>query len=159
MMTCSICHHERRMEIDQALVAGEPLRAIAARTGTSKSAIMRHRDAHLPKLLADAKAAQAVEFGGSLLERLQTINRETREILADARSTQNPIIALAAITRIERQLEIEAKLLGQIPENHPTNAVTINILGQLTDPELELLGKAFERAQAERLKTIEGTVA
>jgi hypothetical protein len=39
---CSICGHPRQQEIDQAIVSREPWRAIAARTGTSSSALYRH---------------------------------------------------------------------------------------------------------------------
>lgn len=43
-MTCSICESEARQGIEEALAAGEALRDIASRFGTSKSALGRHRD-------------------------------------------------------------------------------------------------------------------
>lgn len=41
--TCSICEAETRPAIEEALAAGEALRAISERFGTSKSALARHR--------------------------------------------------------------------------------------------------------------------
>jgi hypothetical protein len=43
--------------------------------------------------------------------------------------TNNPVIALAAISRIERQLELEAKLLGQLDESTKI-AVGVNVAPQ-----------------------------
>jgi hypothetical protein len=43
MQTCSIYRHEHREEIDKALIAEEPLRNIAKRTGTSETGERRGR--------------------------------------------------------------------------------------------------------------------
>lgn len=42
--TCTVCRHEALEAFDTALVAGEPLRDIAGRTGLSKSSLGRHKD-------------------------------------------------------------------------------------------------------------------
>ena len=46
--TCTVCTHPERVAIDQALVGGEPNRAIARRMALSKDAVARHRASHLP---------------------------------------------------------------------------------------------------------------
>ena len=46
--SCSICQHPDRQAIHQALGAGEALRTIATRWSVSKTALLRHRDMHLP---------------------------------------------------------------------------------------------------------------
>ena len=56
--TCSICTHPERSAIDKALVAGEPFRNIAQRSGTSSGALHRHKAEHLPRLLARAQRAE-----------------------------------------------------------------------------------------------------
>ena len=56
--TCTICTHDNRPDIDQALVAREPFRNIAARFKVSTSALVRHSDDHLPSSLLKAQAAR-----------------------------------------------------------------------------------------------------
>ena len=50
----------------------------------------------------------------TLWQRLKAINSETAAILAQARQSQNHVIALQAIARVERQVELEARLLGEL---------------------------------------------
>lgn len=52
---CTICEHPQRSEIDAALAAGDPLRNIAKRFGTSTAALSRHKEHVTPK--AETKAA------------------------------------------------------------------------------------------------------
>ena len=56
--TCTVCSNSRRLEIDQALRAGEPLRAIAARFSLAPSSIHRHKANHLA-----AKAEGSIAVG------------------------------------------------------------------------------------------------
>ena len=58
------------------------------------------------------KAKQAVDElqADTLWERLKSINPETAAILAEARESRNHVIALQAIARVERQVELEARL-------------------------------------------------
>src|ERR1035438_8262721 len=127
--TCTICRHPKRGEIDQSLLAGEPFRKIAHRSGTSSTALFRHNSQHVPKSLLLAKAAGEETQAGTLYERLKAVNRETLDILREARASNNLVIALAAISRVEKQLELEAKLLGQMDDSTKI-AVGINIVPQ-----------------------------
>src|SRR2546426_6646485 len=145
---CSICQHESRAEIDQALLAGEPLRSIAQRTGTSATSLHRHRNGHLPTALVKAKQVADEVQAETLWQRLKAINSETAAILAEARQSQNHVIALQAIARVERQVELEARLLGELNESAKV-AVGINVsrqsdseegdLSRLTDEEFRQL--------------------
>ena len=88
------------------------MRAIAGRFRTSRSALLRHKKADIPATLAKAKQAEEEVRAETLFERLRAINQETVEILREARESRSLSIALAAINRVERQLEFEARLLG-----------------------------------------------
>ena len=112
--TCTICRHTRRDEIDRALLDGESFRNISRRTGTSTTALHRHKTQHIPKSLALAKETADEMQAGTLFDRLRSVCRVTPEILREARGAKNHIIALQAIGRIERQLELEARLLGEM---------------------------------------------
>ena len=76
--------------------------------------IFRHKSNDIPATLAKAKQAEDEVRAETLYDRLKAINRETAEILAEARESNSLSIALAAINRVERQLELEARLLGQL---------------------------------------------
>lgn len=120
--TCTICNHEQRPEIDRALLDGEAYRHIAARFDTSTASLQRHKD-HLPGgQLAKAHEAAEVVKADTLLDRLKELNAETRAILKETRESKNHDLALKAIARVEKQLELEGKLLGELqPEGTTIN--------------------------------------
>ena len=120
---CSICIHPAREAIDLALVAGESGKKIAAKyRDISDDSLTRHRAAHLPRELAKAKEAEVVR-ADSLLDRLLALNRETAAILREARAAKDNELALKAIARAEKQIELEGRLIGELSEGQ-----TINIL-------------------------------
>jgi hypothetical protein len=102
----------------------------------------RHQQDHLPKALAKAKEAAEEIEAGTLFERLQAVHQETRTILREARAEGNHMIALQAIGRAEKQLELEAKLLGQLDE-HVRVAVGINVETTRMQGQADLLAEAF----------------
>ena len=64
---CTICIHDSRSEIDQALVKRQPFRAIARQFDVSKSALVRHHDDHLPASLVKAQEATEAAQADALL--------------------------------------------------------------------------------------------
>lgn len=147
-MTCTICRHPQRDDIETALIAGESLRGIERRFGVSDDALDRHRKVDIPELMAQSKQARAEVRGDTLYDRLRLLNAETLQILQEAKEAKNPDLALRAINRIERQLELEAKLLGQIDES---TKVAIGINKAPEEPPLDLkvlTHDEFEQFQA-----------
>lgn len=120
---CTICSHPKRPAVDAELVAARPYRRIAARYGLAASSLVRHHDEHLPAALAQASRAAEVARGDDLVDRLLELARETRSILAAARLAGNDELALKAIARAERQVEIQGRLIGQIQESTTVNVV------------------------------------
>ena len=120
---CTICTHDKRDAIDAALLSEEALRNIAQRFGTSPTALHRHKDKHIPPHLAKATEAAEVVKADSLLDRLQNLNTETMLILREAREGGDNELSLKAIARAEKQLELQAKLLGELNEG-----TTVNVL-------------------------------
>ena len=142
--TCTICHHAQRREIDEALLASESLRNVAKRTGTSYTALHRHKKSHLPQKLAKAKEAEEVVESDSLLERLRQLNRETQDVLRAARDGGNHDLRLKAINRAEKQLELEGKLLSELNDGASTQ-INIQVLAPII---LEALAAFPEARQA-----------
>src|SRR5215211_6092622 len=59
--SCPICDHEDLDEINAALASNERIRTIAERWSVRKTALMRHRNEHLPYSAIEAKEAEAKE--------------------------------------------------------------------------------------------------
>ncbi len=134
MRVCTVCKHEKRREIDRELVAGASFRAIAGRYTLSKSAVERHKSEHLPARMLKGAEKRAVIDGRSLLEQLAELGAETRAVLEETRSfapkgdaceecRQRPVVALRAIQRLEKQLELQGRLLGELKEGPTVNVL------------------------------------
>ncbi len=108
--TCTVCRHSRCEEIELALMASEPLRRIGRRNSLSTTALFRHKTEHLPRRLQSVVVTADEVGAGTLFDRLRELNQATWEILQECRATGNHHTALAAIGRIERQIQLEARL-------------------------------------------------
>jgi hypothetical protein len=119
--TCTVCAHEQRAQIDAAIVAGTAYRAIARRFGASKDAVARHAGEHIPAALAQAQEAREEAQALDVVRQLKTINATAVAILAEARKRRDDETALKAMDRIHKQLELQAKLLGDLDERPQVN--------------------------------------
>jgi hypothetical protein len=122
---CSICAHPARDAIDTALIDRQPFRRIAARFGVAATSLMRHYDDHLPATLVQAARAAEITRGGDLIDRLLELTKVTRSILARAYKANDDDLALRAIARAERQLELQARLMGEL-QDAPVVHITLS---------------------------------
>jgi len=122
--TCTICNHEQRPEIDRALLSEEPYRSIAKRYGASASAVLRHRE-HLPVHLAKAKDAEEITQADTLLEQVRNLQTRALNILDRADEAGDLRTALGAIREARSNLELLAKLLGELQQEGTIN-VTVS---------------------------------
>ncbi|MEM9553708.1 MAG: hypothetical protein AAGC60_05570 [Acidobacteriota bacterium] len=167
-----MCAHPQRVEIDKALIDSTGYREIADRFGLSRSAVHRHRENHLSETLRRAQAADrqaTVAHGRQLLDRrqaqededdrhaldvtkqLKAVNAACLEVLREARANNDPAVLLRAVDRITRQIELQAKLLGEIqdtptvniailPEWHGLRQVILDALTPYPDAKLAVVG-------------------
>lgn len=157
--TCTICRHPDRALIDDALLAGTPYRAVAGRYHVSKSALERHKAEHLPRHLSQARGAAEVVQADSLLGRLQELNSETRAILSEAKDGGNNELALKAIARVEKQLELEAKLLAYLEERErekQPGVIGIEVHTLSEEERQARIEEIFERARKRRDEQLGG---
>jgi hypothetical protein len=126
---CTICDHRERAAIERGLLTGvDPLRTIADRHGVSKTALLRHRDTHLAERMAEvaerhveADIRQAID----VRSQLRRINAESLAILTEAREAGNGALALQAIGAVQRQIELQAKLIDLLRDGDTVN-VTVS---------------------------------
>ena len=116
--TCTICRHDGKEEINRALLDSEPFRHIAARTGTSTTALQRHKNEHLPVALAQAVEAEQVANGDTLLEQLESLRAKASGILTAAEQAGDLRTALNGVKEIRATLELIAKLTGELVNRH-----------------------------------------
>jgi hypothetical protein len=146
---CSICHHPKREAIDKALLDGtSTFRSLAKRFGVTTAPLWRHQKTHLAAALARGLAAEAsgqpvdpharkiAEHAVAVevkqerqaidtVQQLRAINAACLEVLREARSSGKSMMLLQAVDRIARQIELQAKLLGQIQDGATVNVAVL----------------------------------
>jgi hypothetical protein len=119
--SCTVCEHQDREAIDEALVGGASNRSLASLYDVSEAAVRRHKANHLPARLVMAQAAEEVAQADDLLDQMQDLQARTLAILEAAESTNQHRTALSAIREARSNLELLAKLLGELDERPVTN--------------------------------------
>ena len=114
--TCTVCHHERLEQINRALVEGVAFPALAAKYRVSKDALSRHKANHLPATLVKAQQAQEVAHADDLLKEVKSLQARALTILSMAEGVGDLRTALGAIREARGNLELLAKLVGQLDE-------------------------------------------
>jgi hypothetical protein len=126
--TCSICEHSQRVEIDRALVGDASNRSLASLYDVSEAAVRRHKANHLPAKLAQARAVEEVAQADDLLAEVRALQQRTLTILEAAEETQQHRTALAAIREARSNLEMLARLVGELQSNQLAQAIQINVV-------------------------------
>lgn len=127
---CSICIHPDREQIDRAILAGEPKRAVAAQwAGFTASSVQRHKT-HLDQSLFELSSSP-VPTGEDLLDETRYLHGKALEILDEAMRVGALKIALDAIKTAQGNVELQAKLRGLLQEQAITNNLLLG--GSWTD--------------------------
>jgi hypothetical protein len=110
-MLCSICRSPRRQSIDIALLLHKTgYRDIARRYGVQKDALQRHEREHLKSSFTLSKGLTAMLSADNLLARLASLDEQTLELLAEARTAGERRIALAAIRESRENISAYSRI-------------------------------------------------
>jgi hypothetical protein len=118
---CTVCSHDQGHLINVALVSRESYRTIADRYGLSQTALKRHSAEHIPELLVKAKDAVESADADELLGRVESLQERTLAILEAAEEAGELRTALGAIREARSNLELLARLLGEIDDRPKVN--------------------------------------
>ncbi len=143
--TCTICRHSQRERIEQALLAGRGLRDVAARFGTSKTSLARHKEKHLKAELVAAHRAAEAERPGRLLDdvrgsenRAERLYEAAEQILGRALKARDLRTALQAIRaavdvigEARQHLELRGELTGEIAAPIPAQQNIVVLMPQV----------------------------
>jgi hypothetical protein len=121
--SCTVCTHPDRAKIDEALVGGVAFPALVAEYRVSKDSLSRHKANHLPAKLVMAQAAEEVAQADDLLGQMRDLHTRTLAVLEAAESTNQHRTALSAIREARSNLELLAKLLGELDERPQVNVL------------------------------------
>lgn len=154
---CTVCSHPDRPAIDKAIAAGETLRGLSRKHSVSEDALTRHKAEHLPATVVKAQEAQDVRHALDVVGQLKAINRVCLAVLKDARTARDGDLALKAVDRIQRQIELQAKLIGQLDERPVVNILVTPEWMQVRSAIFEALAQhpAARVAVAEHLTRLE----
>jgi len=123
---CPICDHEDLDEINAALASNERIRTIAERWSVRKTALMRHRNEHLPYSAIEAKEAEAKEAeakeaeddapADELLDQVRDLQERALAALEEAEEAEELNAALRAIREVKGNLELMTNPLNELDE-------------------------------------------
>lgn len=166
MANCSICEHEKRIEIEASIFAGRSLRAIGRDFGTSKQSVQRHSKHLLEKRAKEVKEVMVdkAPTTDDLLYRVENLVDRFEEIAVAAKEAKDVRAAIAALKEVRGCLDLLARLRGEL------NAATVNVhIDQVVnikaggDPDIEvalLIARAtrgFAEEELRRFKTLAET--
>jgi hypothetical protein len=119
--SCPICDHEDLDEINAALASSERIRTIAERWSVRKTALMRHRNEHLPfsaieakEAEAEAKEAEEDAPAEDLLDQVRDLKERALASLEEAEEAEELNAALRAIREAKGNLELMTKPLNEL---------------------------------------------
>ena len=156
---CTICTHADKNLINERIMSGLSARGIAREfPELNYAAVNRHKTNHLPKELLKAKKMQEIDYADKLLDRVEDLYSRAHDIIDKAEDKGSFREAVSAIKEARSNLELTAKLVGQIktgthinltysPQYVELRQVLVNTLQPY--PEVrEKVVEALERAEA-----------
>ena len=118
-----MCRHPEREAIDRALVDGATVRDIAGHYGVSKTAAQRHKEAHIPPLVAQAHDAAEVFSADALTAQITGLLSRGFAILDKSERGDSIPDMCAAMREVRGVLTLIAKVTGEIQTAPAINIV------------------------------------
>jgi hypothetical protein len=123
--TCTVCTHTDHEAIDKAIVSGESKRRISDRYGVSQTSLQRHKDNHVSPALVKMHEKREERRAGKLLDRVEELYDDAREVLETAKANGSGSLSLGAIRELRSTLDLIGRLTGEL-DDRPTS--TVNVL-------------------------------
>jgi hypothetical protein len=138
-------------------VGGIAFPLLVAEYRVSKDSLSRHKAKHLPAKLVMAQAAEEVAQADTQLDQVRDLQGRALDILGKAGEAGELRTALDAIREARGNLELLAKLLGELDDRPVTNVLVSAEWVSLRTAMIEALGPYPQArvAVAERLSELE----
>jgi len=120
---CKVCDHPCLEEIDMLLVRGDSIAEIARKYAISDDSLRRHQENHLPATMVPSASAVEVTRADKLLSQVDVYKNEINELKDLAIENGDINLALKAIDRALRCIELQSKVAGIITERPVINII------------------------------------
>jgi len=107
--------------MEDAFIAGQAKRRIASQHGVSERAVRYHMREHLPALLALARDAERAARADTVLDRMETLQAETKAVLDEVKGTDDYSTRLGAIREMRRNLELIGEITKELDRTPTLN--------------------------------------
>lgn len=114
---CSICIHDKRAEIELSVTNGKSYRDIALQFSVGVMSIQRHMSEHIKQAVKVQQEAKEISKKIDVMKQLLELNAVARSVMTRNYADRKDALVLAAIDRIQKQLELAAKLQGDLDES------------------------------------------
>lgn len=142
--TCLACSSPEREAIDNALVAGEPLRNIAKRVSISPAGLLRHKN-HIAQTIVKASEQREARLGDSLLDEMRRVQQKAWELLSKTESEGDHRGSIVALREVRECLESLGEILATAKAGEPKQDERFDP-SRLSDEELWALEALIARA-------------
>ena len=122
---CTVCAHADLEEINRLLLCSDSYRDIARQFGLSKDALARHKESHIPELLLKSQDAKETLQADNLLDQIVYYESEARGFKGLAESQGDLELALKAVDRALKCLDLFAKARGIISDQPQVNILVL----------------------------------
>jgi hypothetical protein len=152
---CTVCSHDARRAVDKALAGGASNRSLASLYDVSEAAMRRHARNHLPARLVLAEQAREVAEADDLLAQVGSLHERTLAILEASESTGKLGTALGAIREARSNVELLARLLGELNDSPTLNVI---VSPEWVELRAVIVGalEPYREARGAVLRAIEG---
>lgn len=123
--TCTVCSHRDVDEINRLLLSGTSFRDIAGQFDLSKTALARHKESHIPEVLSKSNDLKEIVDADVLFGRVEEEAGFVREMRDAAKDEGDIELALKAVDRALKCIELYAKVKGIIQDQPQVN-ITLN---------------------------------
>lgn len=143
--TCTCCSHPDRIALDKALAAGESLRIIAQRYGTSATALFRHRR-HAGQAIVKAAERREEKIGDTVLAGLARCQAKAWELLSRMEAEGDHRGSVVALREYRETFEAVDRILWRAQEKDAAQSevptFTFRVVGQQC---CTLCGKPYDK--------------
>lgn len=122
---CTVCAHKDLDEINKLLLCSDSYRDIARQFGLSKDALARHKESHMPELLLKSQDVKETLQADNLLDQIVYYESEARRFKGLAESQGDLELALKAVDRALKCLDLFAKARGIISDQPQVNILVL----------------------------------
>ncbi len=138
--SCTVCIHDRREDIDIALVRGVSVRAVEASYGVTYRSAQRHKENHLSPTLIRTMEARQAGIEGNVADHVRRLLGDSYDLMERAKETGDIRLAVTAMGNLRETLKLLGDATGELNRNQPATVINLNTDPQIAELKSIILG-------------------